>query len=64
MGGRQYDKCPVCASNPEGDQGWFNPKWALYIRAKGKGFVRVGWLFQRCGHAVIEEEKARAIIGE
>ncbi len=31
-----------------------NPMRALYVRVPGKGFVRIGWIFEECRHVLID----------
>ena len=55
MGGTRWEFCPEC--RPPGNQGYagYSSMRALYIRLKEKGFTRVGWLYEKCGHIRLDQ---------
>lgn len=38
--------------------------WGVYARITGKGFKRIGWIYIKCGHCVLDEERAALFIRE
>lgn len=54
--GQRSAVCPSCSHAGRPAQECYGPVRALYVRdtAPPKPYRRVGWLFERCGHAVVE----------
>lgn len=55
MGGPQWGNCPVCGEWKPGEYQHYSPFRAVYARVKGKGFVRIGWHYQKCGHVHVDK---------
>lgn len=53
--GQKAGFCRQC--HGKNDKPWyhFDTMRAVYVRLPGKGFVRIGWLFEECGHLELEK---------
>ena len=52
--GQKRGRCSQCYPK---DYKWWRPLYAMravYIRLPLRGFVRIGWFFEECGHVVID----------
>ena len=61
--GQRGGFCRQCHSDPKDDKPWYHhdPVRALYIRDAKKGFYRIGWFFEECGHMELNEEIEKEI---
>jgi hypothetical protein len=57
--GQRSGFCKQC--HGKDDKSWYHhdPMRALYVRFTGK-FERIGWVFEKCGHVEIDNEKYRS----
>lgn len=57
MGGPHERICQECRKAGEVYWKITQPARALYVRATNRAYIRVGHVFTRCGHMVIEDYK-------
>lgn len=48
--GQREKLCRLCYGDDDKDRYYYSPVRALYIREAKRGFRRVGWYFEKCGH--------------
>jgi hypothetical protein len=54
--GKRSGFCRQCHGKDDKPYYHYSPVKALYVREPKKGFVRIGWLFEECGHIEIDKE--------
>jgi len=60
--GRKEGFCRQC--HGKDDKPWYHHSAmrAVYVREPKRGFVRVGWLFEECGHVEVEKDSLAELV--
>lgn len=59
--GQRAGFCRQC--HGKDDKPWYHHSAmrAVYVREPKRGFVRIGWLFEECGHIELDKNRAHQI---